>query len=458
MSLTTLILAAGQGTRMRSRHPKVLQPLAGQPLLAHVVATAVRLSGEAPIVVYGHGGEAVRAALGDAPIDWVEQPEQLGTGHAVAQALPRIADHDIVVVLYGDVPLITTHTLEQLVAAAGDHSLGVLTAEVPDPGGYGRVIRDAAGRVMRIVEHKDATPAELEVCEINTGFIACRADLLRGWVSRLSADNAQGEYYLTDIIEMAVADGIEVATAHPVSAAEILGVNDRRQLAEVEMALRARNAEALMDAGVTLADPTRVDVRGQVVCGSDVFIDVNVVLEGEVKLDDDVRIGPNCLVRDSQIEQGSEVLANTVIDHAHIGPGCTIGPFARVRPETFLGSEVKIGNFVEVKKSAIARGSKVSHLSYIGDTRIGENVNVGAGTITCNYDGANKHRTIIGAGAFIGSGTQLVAPVQVGEGATIGAGSTISKDAPANTLTVARARQKSIEGWQKPVKKARDGK
>ncbi|MBT8143105.1 MAG: bifunctional UDP-N-acetylglucosamine diphosphorylase/glucosamine-1-phosphate N-acetyltransferase GlmU [Gammaproteobacteria bacterium] len=456
--MTTVILAAGQGTRMRSKLPKVLQPLAGQPLLAHVVATAVDVTGEAPIVVYGHGGEAVQAAFADAPVEWAEQAEQLGTGHAVAQALPRIADNDIVVVLYGDVPLITATTLNELIAAAGDDRLGVLTAQVDDPTGYGRIVRDAADRVMRIVEQKDANPAELEVNEINTGFIACRASLLRGWVNRLSSDNAQGEYYLTDVIEMAVADGVEVRTAQPYAIEEILGINDKRQLAAVESALRARRAEALLDAGVTLADPNRVDIRGTVVCGSDVFIDVNVVFEGEVKLDDNVRIGPNCVIRQTQIEQDCEILPNTVIDHAHIGPRCTIGPFARVRPETFLGSEVRIGNFVEVKKSAISKGSKVNHLSYVGDSRIGENVNVGAGTITCNYDGANKHRTVIGDGAFIGSGTQLVAPVRIGEGSTIGAGSTISKDTPANALTLARARQRSIEGWQRPQKQPKDGK
>ena len=453
MPLTTVILAAGQGTRMRSRLPKVLQPLAGRPLLAHVVATATDLTGEAPLVVYGHGGEAVQAAFGGAAVEWVEQAEQLGTGHAVAQALPRIADHDVVLVLYGDVPLITTDTLQQLIDAAAEDALGVLTATLDDPTGYGRIVRDEDGNVTRIVEQKDATPAERAIAEINTGFVACRAALLRDWVGRLSADNAQGEYYLTDVIAMAVADGVAVNTVQPHSIEEILGINDRRQLAEVEAALRLRNAEALLDAGVTLSDPARVDVRGTLVCGRDVTIDVNVVFEGDVKLDDDVHIGPNCFIRDSQIEQGCEVLANTVIDNAHIGPRCSIGPFARVRPETFLGSEVKIGNFVEVKKSAIAKGSKVSHLSYVGDTRIGQNVNVGAGTITCNYDGVNKHRTVIGDGAFIGSGTQLVAPVTVGEGSTIGAGSTISKDTPPDTLTISRARQKSIEGWQRPVKK-----
>ena len=453
MPLTTVILAAGQGTRMRSRLPKVLQPLAGRPLLAYVIATATDLTGEAPVVVYGHGGEAVQAAFEGAPVEWVEQAEQLGTGHAVAQALPRIADNDVVLVLYGDVPLITADTLQQLIEAAGNGALGVLTATLDDPAGYGRIIRDDNGKVTRIVEQKDATPAEREVAEINTGFIACRASRLRDWVGRLSAENTQGEYYLTDVIAMAVADKVAVNTVQPHSIEEILGINDRRQLAEVEAALRLRNAEALLDAGVTLSDPSRVDVRGTLVCGSDVTIDVNVVFEGDVKLDDNVHVGPNCFIRDSQIEQDCEVLPNTVIDNAHIGPRCSIGPFARVRPETFLGSEVKIGNFVEVKKSAIATGSKVSHLSYVGDTRIGEDVNVGAGTITCNYDGANKHKTVIGDGAFIGSGTQLVAPVTVGEGSTIGAGSTISKDTAPGTLTISRARQKSIEGWQRPVKK-----
>ncbi|NNF61147.1 MAG: bifunctional UDP-N-acetylglucosamine diphosphorylase/glucosamine-1-phosphate N-acetyltransferase GlmU [Gammaproteobacteria bacterium] len=453
MSLSIVILAAGQGTRMNSARPKVLQPLAGRPLLAHVIDTAVTVSAEAPLVVYGHGGEAVREAFADAPVDWVEQAEQLGTGHAVAQALPRIADHDVVLVLYGDVPLITADTLQELVDAAGDDGLGVLTAVLPDPDGYGRIVRDDAGNVQRIVEQKDATEQQLLIAEVNTGFVACSAALLRAWVAKLSSDNAQGEYYLTDVIAMAVADGVTVNTVEAWSAEEVLGINDRRQLAEVESALRWRNAEALMDAGVTLADPTRVDVRGTLTCGRDVIIDVNVVFEGEVKLDDNVSIGPNCFIRDSQIEQDCQVLPNTLIDNAHIGPRSAIGPFARVRPETFVGSEVKIGNFVEVKKSAIGKGSKVSHLSYIGDTTIGKSVNIGAGTITCNYDGANKHRTKIEDDVFVGSGTELVAPVHIGEGGTIGAGSTISKDTKPNTLTVARARQKSIEGWQKPVKK-----
>lgn len=457
MPLKTVILAAGQGTRMNSALPKVLQPLAGRPLLAHVIATAAELDVEAqPVVVYGHGGAAVQAAFADTAIRWVEQARQLGTGHAVAQAMPVLDDEDLVVVLYGDVPLIQADTLRRLMDAASDGGLGLLTAILDDPGGYGRIVRNDRNEVLAIVEQKDATAEQRAVREINTGFIACGAHLLRGWVEKLSADNAQGEYYLTDIVAMAVADGVTVRTVHPSSTAEILGVNDRRQLAEVEAALRVRNAEALLDAGVTLLDPKRVDVRGTLSCGRDVSIDINCVFEGAVKLDDNVRIGPNCVIRESQIEQDCVVHANSVIDNAHIGPRSQIGPFARVRPETFLGSEVRIGNFVEVKKSAIGKGSKVSHLSYVGDTRIGANVNVGAGTITCNYDGANKHRTEIGDGAFIGSGTQLVAPVRIGAGATIGAGSTITRDTPDDTLTVARAGQKDIDGWKRPVKKPRE--
>lgn len=458
MSLTIVILAAGQGTRMQSSLPKVLQPLAGRPLLAHVIDTAVAVSKEAPLVVYGHGGEAVRDAFADSPVDWVEQAEQLGTGHALAQALPRVADHDVVLVLYGDVPLITTDTLQKLLDAAGNDALGVLTATLPDPSGYGRIVRDDSRKVQRIVEQKDATKAEREITEINTGFLACSASLLRGWIDKLSTDkastdNAQGEYYLTDVIAMAAADGVEINTVEPDSLDEIMGINDKRQLARVETALRKRNTQALLDAGVTLIDPDRVDVRGTLECGRDVTIDVNAVFVGHVKLDDNVSVGPNCYIRDSQIEQDCQILPNTLIDNAHIGPRSQIGPFARIRPETFIGSEAKVGNFVEIKKSAIGKGSKVSHLSYIGDTTIGKDVNIGAGTITCNYDGVNKHKTKIGDRAFVGSGTELVAPVTVGKDATIGAGSTITKNAPEGTLTVSRSRQTAIEGWKRPQKK-----
>ncbi len=455
MSLSVIVLAAGQGTRMNSRLPKVLQPLAGRPMLAHVLDTCAALGAGGVHVVIGHGADEVREAFADSEVTWVDQTEQLGTGHAVAQALPGCTDDDIVVVLYGDVPLVRPGTLKQLVAAARADHLAVLTAKLDDPSGYGRIVRDKRRRVIRIVEEKDASESEREISEINTGLIACPVRLLRKWVSQLSANNAQKEYYLTDVIGMAVRDGLNVQATQATSKNETLGINDRRQLAEVEAVLRRRNAEALLDAGVTLIDPARVDVRGTLVCGRDVTVDVNVVFEGEVKLDDNVVIGPNCYIRDSQIEQDSVVHANTLIDSAHIGPRCNIGPFARVRPETYLGSEARIGNFVEVKKSAIGKGSKVSHLTYIGDATIGANTNVGAGTITCNYDGVNKHRTKIGSDAFIGSGVELVAPVEVGDGATIGAGSTITKDAPDGKLTVSRSRQTTIDGWKRPEKKAK---
>ncbi|MDH3646504.1 MAG: bifunctional UDP-N-acetylglucosamine diphosphorylase/glucosamine-1-phosphate N-acetyltransferase GlmU [Gammaproteobacteria bacterium] len=455
MPLSIVILAAGQGTRMHSNLPKVLQPLAGRPMLAHVLETCAQLNANETHVVIGHGAEAVRETFADHDIRWVEQAKQLGTGHAVAQALPAISDKNTALVLYGDVPLVRAETLQTLIKAAGPAGLAVLTASLEDPAGYGRIVRDSKGRVTKIIEEKDATKAERAISEINTGLIACRAHFLKTWIAKLSDDNAQGEYYLTDIIGMAVKDGVAVHTSQPDSVVETLGINDRRQLAQVEAALRQRNANALLDAGVTLVDPLRVDVRGRLECGHDVTIDINVVFEGNVKLDDNVSIGPNCYIRDSQIEQDCQVLPNTLIDSAHIGPRSQIGPFARLRPETFVGSEVKVGNFVEVKKSAIGKGSKVSHLSYIGDAKIGKDVNVGAGTITCNYDGVNKHRTVIGDNVFVGSGTNLVAPVKVGADATIGAGSTITKDAPEGELTVARVRQSSVKGWKKPEKKAK---
>ncbi|MDH3588201.1 MAG: bifunctional UDP-N-acetylglucosamine diphosphorylase/glucosamine-1-phosphate N-acetyltransferase GlmU [Gammaproteobacteria bacterium] len=453
--MSVVILAAGQGTRMNSRLPKVLQPLAGRPLLEHVLNTCAEIDAGEIHVVIGHGAEAVREAFAGREVTWVEQPEQLGTGHAVAQALPGFANDDIALVLYGDVPLVRSTTLRELVAAARADHIAVLTAKLDDPTGYGRIVRGDRGRVTRIVEEKDASESEREIGEVNTGLIACQVRLLRKWVGELSADNAQGEYYLTDIIGMAVRDGLKVRTTQPESKSEILGVNDRLQLAELEAVLRRRNADVLLNAGVTLIDPARVDVRGTLECGHDVTIDVNVVFEGNVKLDNNVSIGPNCYIRESQIEQDCRVLPNTFIDNAHIGPRSQIGPFARVRPETYTGSDVRIGNFVEVKKSVIGKASKVSHLTYLGDTTIGKNTNIGAGTITCNYDGVNKYRTKIGDDAFIGSGTNLVAPVEVGDGANIGAGSTITKDAPAGKLTVSRGRQTTVEGWKRPEKKAK---
>nr|WP_297528159.1 bifunctional UDP-N-acetylglucosamine diphosphorylase/glucosamine-1-phosphate N-acetyltransferase GlmU [Thiohalobacter sp.] len=453
MELHVVILAAGQGTRMKSDLPKVLHPLAGRPLLGHVIEAARKLDPAAIQVVYGHGGDRVRAALSDAGVDWIEQAEQLGTGHAVAQALPAIPDAARVLVLYGDVPLIAPATLRRLVEAAGTDGLGLLTAELPDPAGYGRILRDGQGTVIGIVEHKDASPEQHAIREINTGFLAVGAERLRDWIARLDNRNAQGEYYLTDIIAMAAADHVPVRAVHPDALHEILGVNDRRQLAELERIHQRLQAEALLLAGVSLADPMRFDLRGTLEHGRDVRMDVNCILEGRVVLGDRVRIGPGCLLRNVEIADDVEILANCVIEDAVIGAGSRIGPFARIRPETRLDREVHIGNFVELKKSDIGAGSKVNHLSYIGDTSIGRGVNVGAGTITCNYDGANKHRTVIEDEAFIGSDTQLVAPVTVGRGATLGAGTTLTRDAPPGELTLSRSPQKTIKGWQRPVKK-----
>ena len=453
MILSVVILAAGQGKRMASDLPKVLQPLAGRPLLAHVIDTARMLGPTAIHVVHGYGGERVREAIPGEDIHWTLQAEQLGTGHAVLQALPAIPDEHTVLVLYGDVPLVRAATLSDLARRAGPASIALLTAVLPDPAGYGRVIRDTTGRVARIVEHKDANRKELIVTEVNTGLLAAPAGRLRGWLSALGRDNAQGEYYLPDCIAAAVRDGIAVEAVIAASAMEVLGVNDKLQLAEVEAAHRRERATGLMRAGVTIVDPLRIDVRGEVQCGRDVVLDVNVILEGRVRIGDRARIGPGSMLRDCEIGADTEVRANCVIDGAITGARCVVGPFARLRPGTRLADEVHIGNFVEVKNSELGPGSKANHLSYLGDATIGAQVNVGAVTVTCNYDGADKHRTTIGDGAFIGSGTMLVAPVTVGEDATIGAGSTITKPAPAGKLTLERGRQQTLDGWKRPASK-----
>lgn len=452
MSTAIVILAAGQGKRMHSDLPKVLQPLGGGCLLEQVVDTAAELPDASLYVVYGHGGEQVRHALAHLDVTWVRQGEQLGTGHAVAQALPGVADDDTMLVLYGDVPLVEAATLDKLVQAAKEGALALLTTRLADPSGYGRVVRGDGGGVLRIVEDKDASDAERRIDEVNTGLLAAPTAMLRHWVECLGNDNAQREFYLTDIISMAVDDGVEVA-ATGAPAEETLGVNDRVQLSVVESVLRRRRAEALMRAGVTLRDPARIDLRGELVCGRDVVIDVNCVFEGKVRLGDGVRVGPNCVIRDTAIAAGSKVFAHSLIDTAEIGARCRIGPFARLRPEARLADGVHVGNFVEIKKSEIGRGSKANHLTYIGDASVGSGVNVGAGTITCNYDGANKHRTVIGDDVFVGSDTQFVAPVTVGAGATIGAGSTITKDVPADQLALSRARQTTVPGWRRPEKK-----
>ena len=452
MSLSIVILAAGQGTRMRSTLAKVLHPLAGRPLLEHVLAAASALNPDDMQVVYGHGGEQVRDAMAAWPVNWVEQTEQLGTGHAVQQVLPHLSDEHTVLVLYGDVPLIQSDTLERLIERCGGERLALLTVELRDPIGYGRIVRSADGHVVRIVEHNDASEEQRRIREINTGILAVPAPLLRNWLSQLRADNAQGEYYLTDIIEMAVADQVEVVTSAPSGIYEVMGVNDKQQLSELERFYQRTKAQHLMRQGVTLIDPDRFDLRGELSVGQDVSIDINAVLVGDVRLGDRVRIGPNVMITDSQLGDDVEVLANTVIERAVIGAGSRIGPFARVRPDTELADHVHVGNFVEIKKSTVASGSKINHLSYVGDATVGKNVNIGAGTITCNYDGANKHRTIIEDNVFVGSDTQLVAPVTVGAGATIGAGSTITRDAPPGELTLSRAKQTARPGWKRPTK------
>ncbi|HLD14032.1 MAG TPA: bifunctional UDP-N-acetylglucosamine diphosphorylase/glucosamine-1-phosphate N-acetyltransferase GlmU [Burkholderiales bacterium] len=453
MKLEILILAAGQGKRMHSALPKMLHDLGGRPLLAHALAVAEALHPAAVHVVYGHGGEAVRTAFAAVRVRWVHQAEQHGTGHAVQLAIAGVDPGSLVLVLYGDVPLITTATLRALCVAAGPDRVALLTADLKQPGHYGRILRDSHGKVLRIVEHKDAAPAETAITEINTGFLAAPAARLGPWLAKLTRANAQGEYYLTDIIGMAVAEGVTVATHRPAHAWEILGVNSREELAHVERVHQQQQAETLMRAGVTLRDPARFDLRGELQCGRDVVIDVNVIIEGKVELGAGVRIGPNNVICDARIGAGTVVQPNCVIEQAVVGRDCRIGPFARLRPGADIGDGVHIGNFVEIKKSTVGAGSKVNHLAYVGDATIGKDVNVGAGTITCNYDGASKHQTVIEDRAFIGSNTALVAPVTVGADATIGAGSVIAKDAPAGELTLTRAEQRSVKGWKRPVKK-----
>ncbi len=454
MTLQTIILAAGQGTRMRSSLPKVLHKIGGKSLLAHAYDLAMQLGDNSVNVIYGHGGNQVLAALGELKTEWTEQKEQLGTGHAVMQVAGWIDDASTVLILYGDVPLLKLETVNKLVGYADKKGMGLLTVDLHDPTGYGRIVRNESGNVVSIVEEKDATQGQRKIREANTGILAVNGELLKGWLNRLTNLNAQSEYYLTDIIALAVADGVYVHTTQPADETEVMGINNRMQLAQIERAYQMRHALALMERGISLLDPARFDLRGEIESnGQDVEIDVNVILEGKIKLGNRVKIGPNVVIKDSQIHDDTEIFANTVIESAIIGQGCRIGPFARIRPESNLGENAHIGNFVEIKKTSVGRGSKINHLSYIGDAIVGTGVNVGAGTITCNYDGANKHLTIIEDGAFIGSDTQLVAPVKVGRNATIGAGSTITKDAPQGELTLSRCKQITIPGWQRPVKK-----
>ncbi|WP_324779783.1 bifunctional UDP-N-acetylglucosamine diphosphorylase/glucosamine-1-phosphate N-acetyltransferase GlmU [Thiobacillus sedimenti] len=453
--LEILILAAGKGTRMRSDLPKVLHRLAGKPLLGHVVATAHALGAARTCVVYGFGGEAVPQAMADDRLTFVLQAEQHGTGHAVKQALPCLADDGVTLVLYGDVPLTKAATLRPLVAAAEAGKLGLLTVHLAHPDGYGRIVREN-GRVTRIIEHKDASPAERAIQEANTGILAVATRHLKRWIGELRNDNAQGEYYLTDIIALAVRDGVEVEAHQPAHEWEVLGVNSKAQLAELERIHQAEIARALLDAGVTLMDPARLDVRGTLTCGRDVAIDVNCVFEGQVELGDGVSVGAHCVLRNVKVAAGTRIDAFTLIDDAEIGEAGRLGPFSRIRPGTRLARDVHVGNFVEIKNSQIDDGSKINHLSYVGDTTMGKRVNIGAGTITCNYDGANKHRTVIEDEVFVGSDTQLVAPVTVGRGATLGAGTTLTRDAPAGELTLSRAKQLTINGWKRPVKQKKE--
>jgi bifunctional UDP-N-acetylglucosamine pyrophosphorylase/glucosamine-1-phosphate N-acetyltransferase len=456
MALDIVIMAAGKGTRMKSERPKVLHRLAGRPLLQHVLASCAALKAERTIVITGFGADQVELALAGQPVRCVRQEPQLGTGHAVQQAVPFCEGDGTTLILNGDVPLLASTTMQRLAAASAGGALVLLTVELADPSGYGRIVRDG-NSVRGIVEHKDATPVQRQIREVYTGAMAAPTARLRRWVGALRNDNAQREYYLTDIVAMAVAEGVPV-TAIPVDdETEVLGINDPLQLADMERRVQRRQADALMQGGVRLSDPARLDIRGELHCGRDVEIDVNCVFEGRVELGDGVRIGAHCVIRDTVIEAGAEILPFTDFTHAHIGAGAQVGPFARLRPGADLGPEVHIGNFVEVKNATLARGAKANHLAYLGDATVGERVNYGAGSITANYDGANKHRTVIGANVHVGSNCVLVAPVTVGEGATIGAGSTIGKDAPAGQLTVARARQTTIAGWARPVKKKEKG-
>jgi bifunctional UDP-N-acetylglucosamine pyrophosphorylase/glucosamine-1-phosphate N-acetyltransferase len=451
MPLDVIVLAAGQGKRMRSDLPKVLHPLAGRALLAHVLDTARSLGARKIIVVHGHGAERVRAAFAASDLEWVLQAEQLGTGHAVQQAIPKVDAKSTVVILYGDVPLVRAESLKQLIDAAGD-GVAVMTTELAQPKGYGRIVRQASGLLERIVEEKDASPQERTIREINAGFMALSASRLGGWLKKIGNRNAQGEYYLTDVVTLAVADGVPVHAVKIDDPDEVAGVNSKRDLAALERAYQRREAERLLDQGVGLADPARIDIRGTLQCGRDVSIDVNCVFEGDVVLGDAVRVGPNCVLRNVKIGARTEVNAFSQLEDSEIGANCRLGPYARLRPGTSLADDVHVGNFVEVKASRLGKASKANHLTYIGDADVGERVNVGAGTITCNYDGAAKHRTIIEDECFIGSDATLVAPVRIARGSYIGAGSTINKDTPAGQLTVARAKQVSIPGWKPPKK------
>lgn len=457
MALNTVILAAGKGKRMHSDLPKVLHRLAGKPLLEHVVQTARTLDTKnPPIIVYGHQGERVKTALDYLPVKWVEQTEQLGTAHAVQQAISHLPTEGRVLILYGDVPLIESHTLKKFMAETPDDALGIITADLPDPTGFGRIIRNSQNNIIAIVEEKDATEKERAITEINTGIYLVSASHLQKWLPKITNHNAQQEFYLTDLIALAVNEKVSIQSMQPVQYEEILGINDRLQLACLERFYQERFAEKLMLQGVTLLDPHRFDARGDIHIAPDVSIDINVILEGQIKIGKGCVIGPHVLLRNVVLGDHVTIHAHSVLDGAEISDHCIIGPFARLRPGTQVERDAHVGNFVEIKNSRIGTASKVNHLSYIGDSDIGQHVNIGAGTITCNYDGINKHKTVIGDYAFIGSNTELVAPVTIGEHATIGAGSTITRNAPAHQLTLTRGQQRTIENWQRPGKKEKE--
>ena len=454
MKLSVIILAAGQGTRMKSVLPKVMHKLAGRPMLEHVYNRSVELDADDIHIVYGHGGEHLHDYCADFIVEWVLQDRQLGTAHAVMQASPNISADHTVLVLYGDVPLIKSSTLKQLAEAVDTNTIALLTVDLPNPAGYGRIIRKD-GEVVAIVEHKDATEAQRRITEVNTGILAVQAGYLNECLSKVDNDNTQGEYYLTDVIALAVKDGKKIFTMQPENTYEVEGVNDRSQLARLERIKQQEIVERIMADGVAVADPARVDIRGELVIGNDSFIDINCIFEGKVQVGSNVKIGAGCVIADSTIGDGCVIKPYSVVENTVMDGGVEVGPFARLRPGTHLKQGSKVGNFVEVKNTRLGEGSKANHLTYLGDTEVGANVNIGAGTITCNYDGANKHKTVIGDGAFIGSNTQLVAPVTVDKNATIGAGSTITRDADAGKLTLSRSEQKTIDGWVRPVKKHR---
>lgn len=454
MSLNVVILAAGQGTRMRSKLPKVLHQVGGKSMLGHTITTAENLGADRIIVIYGHGGDQVREIIQNERIEWVEQKERLGTGHAVQQAIPYFSgqNDEKILILYGDVPLVREETLKSLLEAQTQESMAVLTTILEDPFGYGRIVRNEGQNVQKIVEEKDADEATKQICEINTGILCASSQSLTAWLENIDNNNQQNEYYLTDCVGLAVQDGKKVEAVICQDFSEVMGVNNRVHLAEMENIYQQRQRQALMINGATLRNPDSIYVEGLADIGNDIIIEPNVLLKGKVSIGDDVKIGMNSVIINSQISAGTEIHPNTVIEDSSIGENCEIGPFARVRPQTELAAKVKLGNFVEVKKSSIASGSKVNHLSYVGDAEIGEKTNIGAGTICCNYDGANKHKTIIGDNVFIGSDTQLVAPVKVENGATIGAGSTITRDVPAEKLTLSRSKQTTVDNWQRPTK------